>query len=297
MIPKPQLTLPSPAKINLFLHINGRYPNGYHYIQTAFQFLQHGDTLSFTRNNSSGISIGGETLGITMEENLVFKAAYLLQCRTQCRYGANILLHKRIPPGTGLGGASSNAATTLLALNYLWELKIPLYTLQEWGLELGADVPIFIRGQSAFAEGKGELFTPIQPPPQWYAVVIPHTTVYSMHMFTNNELPRQTPLMSYQDYRRDMPTDNDFLKIAFKVYPKIKDSFDWLSQFGEPRLSGSGGSLFLSCENQEKALEIVGQIPQPMVGFATQGLNESPTHTTLRQLVNTNALALQLAGA
>jgi 4-diphosphocytidyl-2-C-methyl-D-erythritol kinase len=292
----PNLSLPAPAKVNLFLHINGRYPNGYHYIQTAFQFLSFGDTLHFFRDDhSSAISMSGETLGIKLEENLIFKAAYLLQRRTGCRYGVDVQTYKRIPVGTGLGGASSNAATTLLALNYLWELKVPLYTLQEWGLELGADVPIFIHGQSAFAEGRGEHFTPIQPPSMWYAVVIPPIAVYTARMYSDDNLQRQTPLIHARDYANLAPVDNDFLQTAFNVYAQVKEAFDWLAQFGEPRLSGSGGALFVSCESQEKALNIVGQIPSPMVGFAAQGLNESPAHTELRRLVNAKTLELQLA--
>jgi 4-diphosphocytidyl-2-C-methyl-D-erythritol kinase len=267
------LTLPSPAKINLMLHIVGKRTDGYHNLQTVFQFLSVGDTLSFKL--AEDINVEGNIDNIALEDNLIFKAAQLLKQTTGCTKGAHIHLEKRIPMGSGLGGGSSNAATTLIALNHLWELHLTKAQLLPLARQLGADVGIFIYGHAAFAEGIGDEFTPVEPPAPWYVILIPPVHVSTIAMYRHPHLIRNTPSIKAEDYLQYLG-DNDFSPLVCQEYPEIKQALDWLCQFGKAYLTGSGAGLYLSCQNQAQAQDIVGQIPSGMLGFAAQGQNHSP---------------------
>lgn len=270
------LTLASPAKINLFLHIVGRRADGYHNLQTVFQFLDYCDTLQFELDESGAITLASNLHNVAPADNLIMKAAQLLKTTYDCPMGANIKFEKRIPMGSGLGGGSSNAATTLIALNQLWKLNLNLETLLPIGRKLGADVGIFLYGHAAFAEGIGDEFTAIEPPTPWYVILMPPVAVSTIAMFTDPDLTRNTLPIKPQDYLSGTPCHNDFSKLVCKKYPVIADALAWLCQFGDARLTGSGAALFLPCQNQQQARDIVGQIPDGMIGFAAQGLNHSP---------------------
>lgn len=269
-----RLTLPSPAKINLFLHIIGRRTDGYHNLQTVFQFLSLCDTLSFTLDEN--IILESTLPGVKMEDNLITKAAHLLKTHTHCPLGARISLAKQIPMGSGLGGGSSNAATTLIALNRLWQLNLTTAELLPLGRQLGADVGIFLYGHAAFAQGIGDEFTPVDPPTPWYVILIPKVNVSTIAMYTHPQLIRNTPAMTVEDYLNGHPCHNDFSPLVCQEYPKIAKAIDWLSQFGPAQLTGSGAGIFLPCQSQAQAQDIVGQIPDGMIGFAATGQNHSP---------------------
>ncbi len=184
---------PSPAKLNLFLYITGQRADGYHDLQTLFQFLDVGDTLTITANNSGVIRLTPEIEGLPVEDNLIWRAATALQKSTKTNFGADIHLNKILPMGGGIGGGSSNAATTLIALNFLWQLNVPTSQLAEIGLQLGADVPVFVHGFAAFAEGVGEKLQPVSPAELWYLVVRPNVEISTASIFTHPELTRNTP--------------------------------------------------------------------------------------------------------
>lgn len=270
------LTLPSPAKINLFLHIVGRRPDGYHHLQTVFQFIDYCDTLSFKLEENHEVILETPLLGVAPLDNLIVKAANLLKTHTGCALGARIQLEKKIPMGSGLGGGSSNAATTLIALNRLWGLNLTTEELLPLGRQLGADVGIFIYGHAAFAQGIGDEFTTVEPPTPWYVILVPPVHVSTIAMYTHPDLIRNTPEISAQDYLKGAPVHNDFSPLVCQEYPLIAKMLAWLSQFGDARLTGSGAGLFLPCQNQRQAQDIVGQIPDGMIGFAAQGQNHSP---------------------
>ncbi len=272
MADQSQLSLPSPAKINLFLHIVGRRPDGYHNLQTVFQFLSLCDTLHFELDDK--LTLESQLPGLAPQDNLIIKAANLLKAKTGCSKGARIHVEKHIPMGSGLGGGSSNAATTLVALNRLWELHLTIDELLPLGRQLGADVGIFLFGHAAFAQGIGDEFISITPPTPWYAILVPPVHVSTIAMYTHPALIRDTPAINAEDYRK--ANSNDFSPLVCKEYPLIAQALEWLSQFGEARLTGSGAGLFVPCQNEQQAQDIVGQIPDGMIGFAAQGQNQSP---------------------
>ncbi|MGA2654767.1 MAG: 4-(cytidine 5'-diphospho)-2-C-methyl-D-erythritol kinase [Gammaproteobacteria bacterium] len=266
------LTLPSPAKLNLMLHIVGQRPDGYHNLQTVFQFLSIGDTLSFEL--AKEITLKSDLENVATEDNLIYKAAQLLKQTTGCNKGAHIQLVKRIPMGSGLGGGSSNAATTLIALNRLWHTNLSKTQLLTLARQLGADVGIFIYGHAAFAEGIGDEFTQVNPPESWYVVLVPPVHVSTVAIYRHPHLIRNTPLIKSEDYLRYLG-ENDFSPLVCQEYPEIKTALDWLKQFGQAYLTGSGAGLYLPCESKAQAQDIVGQIPSGMLGFAAQGQNQS----------------------
>lgn len=268
------LTFASPAKINLFLHIVGRRSDGYHNLQTVFQFLSVCDTLHFTLSDE--LKLDTPLPGVADEDNLIIKAARLLQEKTGCKKGAHIRIEKKIPMGSGLGGGSSNAATTLIALNHLWELGLSTEILLPLGRRLGADVSIFLFGHAAFAQGIGDEFTAIEPPMPWYVILIPPVHVSTIAMFKHPHLIRDTPAITIEDYLSGYPCHNDFSPLVCKEYPLVSDALHWLKQWGNAHMTGSGAGLFLACESQAQAQDIVGQIQGGMIGFAAQGLNHSP---------------------
>jgi 4-diphosphocytidyl-2-C-methyl-D-erythritol kinase len=272
------LIWPAPAKLNLFLHITGRRADGYHNLQTVFQFLDYADELEFTVNREdSTIQLNPEFPDIPHEKNLVVRAARLLQEKTGTSLGANIYLHKRLPMGGGIGGGSSDAATTLVALNQLWDLNLPTEELQKLGLSLGADVPIFIHGKASWAEGVGELFQPINLPEPWFVVLTPPCHVNTAEIFSDQQLTRDTPPLKIEDFQNGHGR-NDFEKVVCQRHPPIARALTWLNQFAPARLTGSGACVFAAFADEQQARRVVQELPSPFRGFVAKGLNLSPLY-------------------
>ena len=245
MEPTESCLYPAPAKLNLFLHVVGRRPDGYHLLQSLFIFLDHGDVLDIRVRRDGEIRLLDALPGVAMEQNLCWRAARLLQRHGGCRLGADIRLIKRLPMGGGLGGGSSDAATVLLVLNRLWRLDLPRNTLQEIGLRLGADVPVFVFGRSAFAQGIGEILTPWTPAPASYLVLIPPVHVATPLIFSDPGLTRNTPSVTMSDLS-DGFGHNDLEPVASAHYPEVGEHLAWLKSWGDARMTGSGACVFLA---------------------------------------------------
>jgi len=271
------LSLLSPAKLNLFLHITGRRPDGYHELQTLFQLLDWGDDLHFTANNSGQVTLGGSFQGIPDNENLIMRAARLLPGD---KPGVHIEVEKRIPTGGGLGGGSSNAATTLLALNHLWQLGLTGGKLQSLGAQLGADVPVFTAGRTAWAEGVGEILTPVELPPNWYLVIAPDCHVSTAEIFSNEQLTRDTSPIKIAAFFEGH-SRNDCQNLVRNLYPEVDNALKWLENFGEARLTGTGACVFARFPDESEARSALGQLPKQLTAFVAQGTNESPVLRTL----------------
>jgi 4-diphosphocytidyl-2-C-methyl-D-erythritol kinase len=265
----------APAKINLFLHVVGRRSDGYHLLQTVFRFIEHGDTLRFTPRTDHATVLKTPLPGVPPEQDLTVRAARLLRETASVDYGVDITLEKRLPLGGGLGGGSSDAATTLLALNHLWKLGIDRTGLQRIGLTLGADVPIFIHGRSAFAEGVGEQFSDVALEPSWYLVLVPPVAVPTADIFRATDLRRDTPSISPASWRPGIG-DNDLQPVACRLHPEITRHLDWLSRSGSARMSGSGACVFAEYADPESASAAFAQLPPDMRGFVTRGLDRHP---------------------
>ncbi len=274
---RPELRLLSPAKLNLFLHVTGQRSDGYHSLQTLFQLLDWGDELAFSVDTSGEIKLAGDSLDIPPEQNLIVRAARLLQPAGR---GAHITLRKRIPEGGGLGGGSSNAATTLLALNQLWDLGLSNERLQALGRELGADVPVFVAGASAWAEGVGELLTPVQLPPRWYLVVCPQCHVSTGEVFSHRQLTRDTSPITIAAFFEGH-SRNDCQALVRNLYHEVDKALKWLEKFGNARLTGTGACCFAGFAERAPAMAALEQLPAAMTGFVAPGINESPV---LREL-------------
>ncbi|RBM51273.1 4-(cytidine 5'-diphospho)-2-C-methyl-D-erythritol kinase [Vibrio tarriae] len=271
---------PSPAKLNLFLYITGRRANGYHDLQTLFQFLDHGDELIITANHSGNISLSPALADVALEDNLIYKAAMALKNAAQSPLGADIKLHKVLPMGGGIGGGSSNAATTLVALNYLWQTGLSDDQLAEIGLALGADVPVFTRGFAAFAEGVGEELSAVEPEEKWYLVIRPAVSIATKDIFTHPQLVRNTP-------KRDLasllatPYENDCEKIVRSLYPEVDKQLSWLLQYAPSRLTGTGSCVFAEFSSRKDAQAVFAQLSDNVLAFVAQGRNVSPLRKTL----------------
>lgn len=271
------LRITAPAKINLFLHITGRRDDGYHRLQTVFQLLDIGDSLVVATNRSGNITLDGPDLGIADSDNLVTRAAMALKAlpTTPAHCGAHLRLEKRLPSGGGLGGGSSDAASTLLALNALWGLQRSNAELQRIGAGLGADVPVFVLGHSAWAEGIGEQLTPLDLPPAWYVVLKPDCEVHTGEIFSHRELTRDTlPITMHAFFAGD--TRNDCQHVVRKLYPKVDKALEWLQTFGDARLTGTGACVFCRCDSQAQAARIAQQVPLPWQAWVSAGVNRSP---------------------
>jgi len=277
----PLLNCPAPAKLNLFLHITGRRADGYHNLQTLFQFLSFSDTLNFYPNSTGEIQLSSSATDLPPEQDLVYKAARLLQDFSNCSQGARIQVEKRIPMGGGLGGGSSDAATTLLALNKLWNLQLPLSTLAQLGLKLGADVPVFIYGKSTWAEGVGEIFTPVMLPEPYYLVVHPQCHVPTREIFMAEDLTRDSIPIKIRDFNAGQ-SQNDCETVVRRRYPEVAKSLDWLQQFGSAKMTGTGACVFVSFPDLKNAHLALQQLPKQWQGFVTQGRNHSPAHQALQ---------------
>jgi len=277
------LTLPSPAKLNLFLHIVGRKADGYHELQTAFQFLDISDTLTFDLRQDGKICLD-TTLKFPVEKNLTWLAATTLQKYSGVPLGATIRLVKKIPLGSGLGGGSSNAATTLLALNHLWKTNIPQDALADLGKKLGADVPVFVKGLASWGEGIGEKLTPANWSERWYVLLIPPCSVSTAEMFAHTRLNRHSPRIELSDFLANPEkTRNDFEPLVRETYPPIDAAFVWLQQFEslKPRLTGSGCAIFAAVNSVAQATEILAQKPPSLQGFIAKSMNRSALHFLL----------------
>ncbi|WP_166251719.1 4-(cytidine 5'-diphospho)-2-C-methyl-D-erythritol kinase [Marinobacter salicampi] len=280
-------TLPSPAKLNLFLHINGRRPDGYHELQTLFQFLDYGDDVGFSPRDDDRILLDPALPGVPDRDNLILLAALALR-RTvdQPLCGVNLSLTKRLPMGGGLGGGSSNAATTLLGLNRLWQLGRSCEELAELGLQLGADVPVFVRGFAAWGEGIGEKLTPAEPPEIWYLVLKPDCNISTGLIFSEQGLTRDTPRIKIAPaFEGDASRyRNDCEDVVCRLYPEVKRSLDWLAQFGPARLTGTGACIFGRFPTESKAQKVWASRPSGITGFVARGVNLSPLHKKLTEL-------------
>jgi 4-diphosphocytidyl-2-C-methyl-D-erythritol kinase len=268
---------PAPAKLNLFLHVIGRRADGYHLLQTVFRFLGHGDRLRFSPRADGLIHLTTPLPGVVAEQDLTVRAARLLQTETACRAGVDIRIEKRLPLGGGLGGGSSDAATVLLALNHLWQLDLPRWRLQEMGLALGADVPVFIFGHNAFAEGVGEKLQAVELPPRWYVVLEPPLQVPTAAIFGAPELKRDSLPIEPQAWRPGVG-GNDLEAVACARFPSIARHIACLSSLAPSpaRMSGSGACVFAEFAGREEAGAALRQLPEGMRGWATAGLDRHP---------------------
>ncbi|MGF1752166.1 4-(cytidine 5'-diphospho)-2-C-methyl-D-erythritol kinase [Vibrio makurazakiensis] len=274
---------PSPAKLNLFLYITGRRDNGYHELQTLFQFVDFGDELTVTANKKSdSITITPEIPGVATEDNLIWKAATALQQYTSTSFGADIELKKVLPMGGGIGGGSSNAATVLVALNYLWQLNLSDDQLAKIGLKLGADVPVFVHGHAAFAEGVGEQLQPANPDEKWYLVVKPQVSIATVDIFTHPELTRNTPKRALSTLL-EQEYVNDCEKIVRMLYPEVDKQLSWLLQYAPSRLTGTGSCVFAEFSSKKEAELVREQLPDTVSAFIAKGRNTSPLKETLAE--------------
>jgi 4-diphosphocytidyl-2-C-methyl-D-erythritol kinase len=280
----PQLSLPSPAKLNLMLHITGRRADGYHQLQTVFQLLDYGDQLQFDCRSDDLITLTPAIAGVAHEDNLIVKAARRLQQLSPTSQGADIQLHKVLPMGGGIGGGSSNAATTLLALNQLWDLQLSLDQLAAIGLQLGADVPVFIHGRSAWAEGVGEQLQAIDIPDTCYLVVQPDCEVSTAEVFSHKQLTRNTSPITIAAFF-EQGLRNDCEAVVRKLYPPVDLAMKWLSSHtsadNPARLTGTGCCVFASFADRLSAQQILQQLPAGMNAFIANGVGISPTHQAL----------------
>lgn len=275
---------PAPAKINLFLHVVGRRPDGYHLLQTLFRLVDHGDTLRFAPRTDGRILRHRPLAGVPEERDLCLRAARLLQEASGCRHGVEIALEKRLPMGGGLGGGSSDAATVLLAMNRLWRLNWPRERLQALGLQLGADVPFFVFGRNAFAEGVGEALQPIDLPPVWYLVVEPAVAVPTAEIFAAPNLTRNTKAIKMADFSAGWGAcrgpllfgQNDLEPVVCGRYPEVARALAWLRQHAEARMTGSGACVFAPFAAEQDARAVLARLPEDMVGWIARGLDEHP---------------------
>lgn len=261
----------APAKLNLFLHITSQRADGYHCLQTIFQFLDFYDCLSGELREDGEIDCD-TSASLPMTQNLVYRAAQLLKQYSGSPWGATLRVDKKIYMGGGLGGGSSDAATTLLLLNQLWQLEFPKTTLAALGVKLGADVPIFIHGQAAWAEGVGEVITPILLPEPWYVVIHPNCHVATKDVFTAPELPRNCPPITLQDYHAGRAR-NVCEAVVRSRYPAVDAALTWLARYGDARMTGTGASVFAAFEQRAAAEVVLSELPEIWTGFAAQGKN------------------------
>lgn len=266
---------PAPAKLNLFLHITGRRANGYHELQTVFVFLDFADELSFRVTDDGGLRHTRPLVGVDAESELCLQAARLLQRHTGTGHGTEITLTKRIPSGGGLGGGSSDAATTLVALNHLWGTGLSMDELAALGLQIGADVPVFVHGRAAWAEGVGERLTAIEVEEGWYLVACPPVHVSTAEIFVRPELTRDSPPITIRAFREGRGR-NDLEPVVRDLFPPVDDALRWLEAFGDPRMTGSGGCVFLPVADEAQGESILAQRPEGISGFVGRALNHSP---------------------
>ena len=287
------LKLLSPAKLNLFLHILGRRPDGYHELQTIFQLLDYGDQITFTPRQDEQLHLQGSPPSVALEDNLIIRAARLLQAHSQTQgmqtRGADIILHKRLPLGGGLGGGSSNAATTLVALNHLWNLRLEREALLQLGRQLGADVPAFIFGQTSWAEGTGERLSPLSIPPQWYLVLTPNCHINTARIFSHKDLTRDTAAIKVAPFSQG-GGQNDCQALVRRLYPEVDKALIWLEKkTPTARMTGTGACVFARFDSQTEAEQQLAQLPAELTGFVARSLDKSPCFDLVPANITTGA--------
>jgi 4-diphosphocytidyl-2-C-methyl-D-erythritol kinase len=268
-------SFPAPAKLNLMLRVLGRRADGYHLLQTVIRFIDYGDTLGFRIREDGVIVRENEVEGVDAAADLAVRAAQLLRQATGSPLGADIRLEKRLPIGGGLGGGSSNAATTLLALNKLWRLDLPRARLLELALQLGADVPVFVFGDNALAESIGEKLEALVLPPAWYVVLTPPVAVSTARVFAAPELKRDSKKIRIQSFSADL-AGNDLEPFVCQAYPEVARHLGWLRQFGQAVMTGSGACVFASFDTESAARAVLARLPDSMQGFVACGLERHP---------------------
>jgi len=280
---------PAPAKLNLFLHVNGRRADGYHLLQTVFQLIDHGDTLHFDLRDDDRIRRVTDLPGVPEESDLIILAARLLQAEVLRRRGAlprgvDIAIDKVLPMGGGLGGGSSDAATTLMALNYLWQAGLSKEELMALGLPLGADIPFFIFGETAFAEGVGEAMRPVRAPDCWYVVIEPGVAVPTAAIFCSEHLTRDTPVVIITDFSSHLEKQNgfkgfgknDLQQVATKLFPPVAEAIEWLGAYGDARMTGSGACVFCAVATEEEADAVLAKVPAKWKSWKAKALDRHP---------------------
>ncbi|MCK5903345.1 MAG: 4-(cytidine 5'-diphospho)-2-C-methyl-D-erythritol kinase [Cocleimonas sp.] len=276
------MKLPAPAKLNLFLHITGRRGDGYHLLQTIFQFLDYSDEIELIPRTDGKIKRLKGLAHLKAEDDLIVKAAKLLQQHTQTTQGVELSVHKKLPVGGGLGGGSSDAATVLVGLNQLWGCDLSLDELATLGLQLGADVPVFVRGKAAWGEGVGEILTPVFPPEDWFVVIHPDVFISTLALFSNKELTRDCEPFKIRRFLEGQGS-NVFEPVVRDNYPDVAKALDWLSTYSPARLTGSGSCIFAKFPNKLVAQEVLNELPSRWHGFVAKGLNYSPLYTRLEK--------------
>ena len=285
---------PAPAKLNLFLHVTGRRADGYHLLQTVFQLIDHGDTLHFTLRDDRGLHRVTEVPGVPEDSDLIIRAAKLLQAEVQRRTGAlppgvDIAIEKILPMGGGLGGGSSDAATTLMALNKLWNAGLSKQELMDLGLPLGADIPFFIFGETAFAEGVGEALQPVPGPDCWYIVIEPGVMVPTPAIFGSEQLTRDTPLVKIADFSSHLEKTNrltgfgknDLQQVATMLFPPVAEAVEWLGAHGDARMTGSGACVFSAVATEADADAVLAKVPAKWKAWKAKALQQHPITASL----------------
>jgi 4-diphosphocytidyl-2-C-methyl-D-erythritol kinase len=281
MSESPATSWPAPAKLNLFLHVTGRRADGYHELQTLFQLIDLCDTVSIEVREDGQIERPVGAAGVAPEADLAVRAAQALKQATGARRGASIRIDKRIPLGAGLGGASSDAATTLLVLNELWNCRLPAPALVRLALPLGADVPVFIEGSSAWAEGIGERLTPVSLPERWYVIIWPNVSISTREVFQSPELTRNSPLITIRAFF-ESGGRNDCEPVVRARSTEVAEALDWLARKVPARLTGTGSCVFGVCTSAADAERVAAGVPERWTSFVARGLNSSPLHEQLR---------------
>jgi 4-diphosphocytidyl-2-C-methyl-D-erythritol kinase len=271
---------PAPAKLNLFLHVTGRRPDGYHDLQTLFQLIDLTDTIGVTVRSDGQIERVAGPAGVSPESDLVVRAARALQTASGTALGASLRVVKRIPIGGGLGGGSSDAATTLLVLNRLWGRRLPIQELSKLGRVLGADVPVFLLGSSAWAEGRGDILTPVELPPRWYVIIRPQAAISTAEVFQAPELTRNSPLITIRGFL-ESGGRNDCEPVVCARYGEVREALGWLAQSAPARLTGTGSCIFAQFTTEAAAGAVAARVPDRWTSFVVRGLNGSPLHERL----------------
>jgi len=274
-------SFPAPAKLNLFLRVVGRRSDGYHLLQTVYRFIDCTDMLRISPRKDPGIHLHAALPGVPVERDLCVRAARLLQQETGCRLGADIAVEKRIPLGGGLGGGSSDAATTLMALNRLWGLGLGRRELMSLGLRLGADVPAFLFGENAFGEGVGEVLTAVALPRRWYVVMVPPVSIPTSEIFADPHLTRNADPVKIRGFSVAFGI-NDLQEVVLRLYPVVARHLRWLEQYSPSAMTGSGACVFAEFESEGSAREVLTRLPNDMRGFVARGLERHPLHGLLK---------------
>ena len=272
---------PAPGKLNLMLRVIGRRADGYHLLQTVMRLIDFGDTLSIRVREDGAIARENEVAGVPADSDLALRAARLLQRATGTRLGAGIAIEKRLPIGGGLGGGSSDAATTLLALNHLWRTGLARESLAALALELGADVPLFVGGANALAEGVGERLSPIELPPAWYLVLVPPVAVPTARIFAHPELKRDSKPIKITAFSAAL-AGNDLEPVVCREYPEVARHLEWLRQVAPAWVTGAGACVFAAFQAESAARRALEQAPAGMQGFVAQGLARHPLRDLAR---------------